>query len=837
MPVWSFIKNNLPAFGEWSLRIGTATAGTDIANGDYVKAIEKGVLGFSAMNWAAGSSQARDALIHSTIIGTATNTVICGIGNAIHAAFDKPERNSLLQRAKNSFTNGGGRAIAAIGVLGGSALLGAQKTAIIGQALALGSLSAVCAKSGIKDLKDGKYLKGVGKFALGSLGVATSIFGAYTALTQSEFTQMPGWDGPTEERRVKIATIYNNSGDPERDKISNYVVKTHEDYARKWGLEYDHISDANATAGQCTHPSTGESVNCTPYFEKIKYLKDQCQTSDSQGKIIYYIDDDMPITNKNIHPFHAWDQLRTDHFGNQHPTQIIVAKEEGDWPSLFPIPGYKGRHHPITSVNTGFIGLKVEKDGTGCQFIEKVWKNRNVDAGLNSDKCPMIGFCQTHGVLGSPLDDQAAWALAMQKEIERDPKYFFEKTMTVVDQRDESNPFRFHIAVNTLHRDGCRQDPGGSPYDISDHDRNYPNGMWRSGDWMGQPAGFQIMGKYPLPRVNGKCVDDPNVPITNTRLAKILEMKPEPEYEFTVLMTYTDPPTLTEADTYSHISEENAKTLAQVNRASFKVDKEPMHLMSSHPHTGKMMKVVPYWRKVKAAYDFTHQSEMPEKKRMIIIPDNDGLFNPNLDLYHFIKTMRRGNEAPFLVSDDIPQLSKTNTGLLLIEQTPETKQFTKLWLDSRDMKSYTPSDPDCPTHALCKDQRGGLHEQTVLDHLLRKKPELENSVVRVMPFREEGRAFGGINTFYRSGCMYDTTLPKQPSGEPHVAHYTFDYEFQPERAAKPGDAWIQFAGVPKKGRFCHEDSSIVRPIRKEYLQHVREHLVEKLRFKPLFKLW
>ncbi len=660
------------------------------------------------------------------------------------------------------------------------------------------------------------------------------------AEAQSE-TLHPGSNGAAsqdaniEKIRIKIATVYNNHGDLERDKVSQYVISTHDHYAKKWGLERDHISDANGTLGQCTDPSTGKSVHCSPYFEKIYYLKSQCQNPDSQDQTIYLLDDDMPITNVNIHPFHAWRQLRINREGHLHPTQIIVTKEEGDWPSRYPFPGYKNKHRPLTSVNTGFIGLKVLKDGPGCQFIEKVWEHRNtpMDPSFNSDKCPTIGFCQNHGV--SSLGDQTAWALAMQKEIEQDPGSFFEKTMSVVDQRDEASPYRSHIALNTLHRDGCRKDLDGNIYDIGDFDRKHPKGMWQRGDWMGQPAGFKLMGKYPLPKVNGQCVDDPNTPMTNTRLKKVMEMTPAEEYDPTILMTYTEPPILTEADRYSHISEENARTLAHMNRAQFKIDTKPMDLTSVHPHTGKEKQVVPYWRKVKAGYDFVHQPEIPGKRRVVIISDNDGLFNPNLDLYQLIKTMKKDNSASVLVADDISHFSRTNTGLLIIEQTPAARNFMKLWLDKRDIPSFTPEDPECPTHALCVDQRGGLHEQSVLNKLLEENPRFESAIVKVMPYREKGRGIGGINTYYREKCMYDITRPKQSSGMPYVAHYDpIEAQLQPDRAAVKGDAWIQAAGVPKKGRFCYEESSANRALRKEYLEYMQKNLVEDPHFIPQF---
>jgi hypothetical protein len=295
------------------------------------------------------------------------------------------------------------------------------------------------------------------------------------------------------KKEIQIATVFDNSNNPLRQEIGKKVVANHDQYAANWKLKRDVISKSLVVDG-CTNPITQELDDCSPYWNKIKYLLDRCVTPEkaSTEEWAIYADDDAVYSNLNTDPFIAIDQLRSG-----DDTSFIIATEGQG-----------------TAVNSGVMIAR--KDPKGCEVIARVWNGRNHPSSTPQDvTCPTRGIC---------MDNRDAYEQgAIDEALNKEPR-LLGHSVTRIPPRDRSSPTRAHIAFNTLNRKGCFQyaapdgNIGGAhdifPWDLV-HNANY---LWQKGDWIGQTAGYPLVGRDLSHKE--KCEDDPSVPVEPIRIKK-----------------------------------------------------------------------------------------------------------------------------------------------------------------------------------------------------------------------------------------------------------------------------------------------------------------------------
>lgn len=623
-------------------------------------------------------------------------------------------------------------------------------------------------------------------------------------------------------KQIKIATVYDNKDSKtgllnvERQKISDIVVQNHRDYADKWDLVHDVVTD-NLVAGQCTDPSSSKAVDCSAYMNKIQYYRMQCADPAQQGKLVIYGDDDLVYTNMGINPLDAFNRLR-----NGKNTSVVMMREGGDWAKYFPLPGYKN-HDPRVSVNSGFIMGRIDRPF--CDLIERTWEHRNtrMDPGPNVKDCPTVAFCKTHGV--TSLGDQTAIALALQDDLS-----VMDRTVTIVLPRDTSAPHRADIAFNTLHRGGCHQEIVNgkleAPFDIGDYDRNdYPDGIWREGDWNGQTAGFRVMGKYPLPRnAQGYCIEDPNQPTENIRLKKVLEMFPsKPERDFTFAVANVPDGNSAESQ-YGHITLANHKEYAKKHGAKFyhETDKTLLEGQCLHPLTKNAVDCSGYMMKVQAMRKWLSQPNTSGKEEWLCIADDDGLYGRmRTKPSQVIDDMQGSSNASILIVEE-PQkrVTRINTGFIFVRKDDQSRKFIEQVWNERDTATHTPDHPTCFSHGACLNQVSSVNDQSCFELALYKNPQaLTDGVVKIVPIRAPDRPYG-LNTVYRKGCFirdqakWSSTMP--------INYEEDDRNTKTDCESQAGDYYFQTAGVPRVGRFCDDPPSTRRPIRKEYITRMLE---------------
>jgi hypothetical protein len=620
-------------------------------------------------------------------------------------------------------------------------------------------------------------------------------------------------------KRIKLATVYDNKDKAgnlnlEREKISEIVVKNHRDYANKWDLEHDVVTD-NLVVGQCTDPSTGKAADCSPYMNKIQYYRMQCADPAQQGKLVIYGDDDLVYTNMGIDPLDAFNRLR-----NGKNTSVVMMREGADWAKYFKLPGYQSTD-PRVSVNSGFIMGRI--DEPFCNLIERTWVHRNtpMDPGPNVKDCPTVAFCKTHGI--TSLGDQTAVALALQDDLS-----VMDKTVTIVLPRDTSAPHRAHIAFNTLHRGGCHQEIVNgkleAPFDIGHYDRNdYPDGIWREGDWNGQTAGFRVMGKYPLPGDGkGRCFEDPNQPIENIRLKKVLEMFPhKPEREFTLAVANIPDGNGSDAQ-YEHLTLANHREYAARHGAKFyhETDGNLLKDQCQHPITKTMGNCSSYWMKIQAIRKWLSQPNTSGKEEWLCIADDDGLYGRmKMSPSQVVDDMQGSSDAGILIVEE-PQksVSRINTGFIYVRKDDKSRNFVEQIWNERNTATDNPNHPTCFSHGACPTQVGSLHEQTGFDLALYRNPKaLTDGTVKIVPIRAADRPYG-LNTVYRKGCFYRDQA-KWTSPVP-INYEADDRATKTKCESEAGDYYFQAAGVPRVGRYCADPIGTKRPIRKEYIEQM-----------------
>ncbi len=284
-------------------------------------------------------------------------------------------------------------------------------------------------------------------------------------------------------------------GNPLRDDLSKLVDKTHQEYAKRWGITH-RVVDKSLLKNEC-YVGT-KTQDCVPYWNKIAVLRNWLNEPAKGSKQEWYIlaDDDMPATDMTINPSEAIDMLRKG-----KDTSVIVARDVQVW-----------NGDKRSAVNTGL--LFVRKDEQSRQFIEEVWRKRNTPTSGKSQVCPTLGTC----VNQETLHEQEAMSYVIKQDYS-----LLDRVLTVVMPRDkyrDKDGKMKELAVNTFHRGGCfRRDQKhwGSETFSYDGDASYPEGAWRKGDWLGQTAGVPINGWY--------CADyRANKPAGPLRLDKLNEM-------------------------------------------------------------------------------------------------------------------------------------------------------------------------------------------------------------------------------------------------------------------------------------------------------------------------
>ena len=859
--------------------IGWATMGIFGAVGSTAQfakeKTEQGIAGLWAtlgsiwMSALSGASREEaEATVHASTLAAGGTLAINGIQKMT-------SRVAPQEQPRSFFSNATGQLVSGVGIIYGALKLGPTLTTYMSFLGTTAMTSTVFIKHGINRIQNGDYWKGLGYAALGAAGVVTSAYTAYQLMLPTEpqtalYEDVPFMDySNAPVRRIRIATLYDNGQDAERDRVSETIVPNQSEYAEKWGYEREVVSDARLKSKCWADTAQTIERDCAPHFVKIEYAVDRCHDPRAQGKWIVVMDDDMPITNPNIDLMKAIDQLRTLPDGRVVPAKMILTQEAGDWPGLckehfcFKIPGIPvGKHHPLIAINSGLIMFEAQDGSPQCKLLERALEHRNTHMdrdfsispaiAKNIVSCPTLGICKP-GITG--LADQTALALAMQEGFDREGEAFFGRVVHVVPQRDEANKYRSHIALNTLWRGGCYCPEGHTaPYDIGDFDSLPKNihGVWRKRDLCGQPAGVGVRGKY-TPRDGGKaCIADPSLPTTNPRMEKIQEMLAlrEKPIQWTFVMTHNeqgDSPIST-----TSLVRPNHKLMAYRHRGEFIEDTSPMQLVATHPfkdkdgmlyepclNEGRVVPcggidlhtepAVPYWRKVDFSKRWVHQPIDPKVTNILVHGDTDLVYDKNLDLYQMWISERTGTQAPFLVAADDHSVSTTNTGFFMFERSPETRDFIDHWSQGVDWPSFVPTDPDGPTLATGGvKQTTSLHEQQALNVMLDTMPGIRDSIVKVIPLWDQDRPYGAVNALCREGHW---TSVQSWNRE-------VQYDNDPDWIKpKPGHvALMQPAGVPKMGRDFGEPESRNRPIRREVLSEAMKKYLNPLEFMPIYSV-
>ncbi|MBS0629212.1 MAG: ankyrin repeat domain-containing protein [Verrucomicrobia bacterium] len=276
------------------------------------------------------------------------------------------------------------------------------------------------------------------------------------------------------KRKIAFGTTYV-PGNPLRDEMSALVNGNHKEYADKWGLEHRTVAK-NLLENQCT--VDGYPRTCSPYWNKIKVVLDWFQTKSKNPEPDaeeWYVmaDDDMVVTNMNIDPNKAIDDLRRGSDGIVRDTSFIIAQD---------VMNYSGNRQ--ASVNTGLFFVR--KDEQGAELIQDIWRRRNHIVPWGPSYCPTYGVCEKQAT----LHEQDALCNIIKER----GRSLVDRVLTIVPPRDTSSPTRGHIAMNTFERSGSFVNTLWGSDDCTDY--NDPEeGQWRKGDWMGQTAGVPVEGR------------------------------------------------------------------------------------------------------------------------------------------------------------------------------------------------------------------------------------------------------------------------------------------------------------------------------------------------------
>lgn len=727
-----------------------------------------------------------------------------------------------------------------------------------------------------KDPEKAKTAVGVHLFNLASSSAFAADSAGLISLKPQETQAEPETESPTyqhlketdligpRQRKIRLATVYSNNGPnaANRQKISDITTANHRKYAEKWNAEHDVVTHS-LVDGQCKNPLNGETNNCSPYWNKIKYFKDWCAAPKQPGteEWAIYADDDAVYTNFQVDPSHAIDQLR----GNVDSSVILAS--EGN-----------GARFNSGAVNTGV--MIVRKDPGGCETIERIWENRNK---LTSEEptCPTFGICknQKNG------DEQGA----TDKVLCSDATYLLKNTVTRIMARDASHPKRGHLAFNTVYRAGCftTPSPDGSEtgvYNIDIHDQKInPEGVWKEGDWIGQTAGYPLYGKVHPSAAKGTCSYDPKAPLEPIRIKKVEEMVQAAEKTLTVdprppmtitpwyakadpefLEPSTDvikpkelqkdkPKEITFGAVYDNSSDEKRNAMSEfVNQNHGRYAKKwglkhevvAKNLVAGKCLTseGEAADCAPYWNKMQMLREWLAEPAKPGVEEWRIYADDDMLVtNLDIDPAKAIDALRNGKDTSFIVAEDVIDWQRwyfetsephkaVNTGLFIVRKDAHARQFVEEVWEQRHRPVNSPT-KDCKNIGTCKFQDRTMQEQEAMAIVLRKRPSYVDSVVSVVAPRDkqsESRKHLALNTFYRHGCF-------MKKGESHPFTYEgMDRSENPDGAFQKGDWLTQAAGVPvwgkdlpfTKGACIDKAGTQEGPVRLRKLQDLAQHITE-----------
>lgn len=664
-------------------------------------------------------------------------------------------------------------------------------------------------------------------------------------------------------RKIRICTAYSNRGPDgkKRQVISDLTSKIRQKYADMWGIEHVE-STTSLVDGQCFNPIISKQENCTPQWNKIKFLRDWCEEPSNFGdeEISILMDDDAVITNFRVNPFKAFDQLRS----GVNSSFVLATEGEGNRAN----PG---------AVNTGVMLLR--KDGKGCEVIRRVWENRNTVHSLSDTGCPTFGLC-TGGNFGPT---QAA----VDKVLWQDAPYLDKTVVTRVLSRDSTHPYRANIAFNTLNRGGCftalQKDGSLSwPYDINKHDlRVNPEGRWQEGDWIGQTGGYPLYGQD-LSQLE-KCENDPSLSVEPIRLKKVQRMadaaertlqkdprilkkvvphhvkikKPESSTLFIPPIQPPDPKRkILFGAVYDNSGDPNREPISEFVNQNHKQYSD-RHGMEHTIVTGNLVKgqcsqgfmkeqadCAPYWNKIARIREWLREPRESDVEEWYYYVDDDMLvMNMKVDPSKAIDELRGGRNTSFIIAEDVidwqkwffetsdPYLS-VNTGAMIIRKDERSKKLIDAVWELRHHPVAKPS-PECTNIGNCKFQEKSMQEQEAFTILLRDNPHLVGDVVTIVPPRDtqsSTRAHLAMNTFYRGGCL----VKKNRAGQSEAFSYdSMDQAVNPDGAFKQGDWLTQAAGVPVWGKevprskgSCLDDPSVLYgPLRLTKLQTLEKQVI------------
>lgn len=322
--------------------------------------------------------------------------------------------------------------------------------------------------------------------------------GSFMDFVWSKISNTPQKTAGTGKRSITFGATYIK-GNEARDQLSKIINANHLEYAKKWNLKH-RVVDTNLVANKCDYPNRwiNKVGDCAPYWNKVALLRNWLREQPKPLHEEWYIvaDDDMPITNMLVDPSKAIDLLR-----QEKDTSFIIAQDVLPWKD----------NDPEISVNTGV--MIVRKDQASKELIENLWEKRNTPSGIDSVKCQTLGTCENQDV----LHEQEALA-----RIIKDDKSLLNRVITVVKPRNTYGDENQEIALNTFHREGCfkRKQSGWPDNEIRyADDKNYPQGKWKQGDWMGQTAGVPVFGWWCDDYMKGK----PPGPIRQDMLKQMLD--------------------------------------------------------------------------------------------------------------------------------------------------------------------------------------------------------------------------------------------------------------------------------------------------------------------------
>lgn len=264
---------------------------------------------------------------------------------------------------------------------------------------------------------------------------------------------------------LKIVTGYQ-SGNLERDVMSEIVISSQEKYAQKYGYLYNAFTEN--LAKKCKN-FYGQIEECQPQWSKIAIIKNWLEEPKelcSGESWIVWLDDDMPITNPSYRLETIIEQLRENSL-----TSLIVTRDPQNW--------HQDRE---TSVNTG--ALFVRNDLIAKKIINAVWNARNT---------PSIG-----GTLGTCknqvcLHEQEALANFLKEGANS----YLKNSISIVEPRKEN------IGVNTLARSDEYYDIGRGNMHLN-FKSDLASARWKPGDFAGQCSGLPIKGYIGAPKARFK---------------------------------------------------------------------------------------------------------------------------------------------------------------------------------------------------------------------------------------------------------------------------------------------------------------------------------------------